>query len=73
MPPYHKLTKLTMKTTIIATTYNESSIRSGITNKISYNKNITKETDRRCRLCQKYGEHIISVCPILAQKKIKDT
>ena len=36
MPPYHKLTKTTMKTTIITTHYT-SSIRSGIMNKISYN------------------------------------
>jgi hypothetical protein len=58
MPPNHKLTKTTFKTKIL-TTYNKSSIRSGIMNKISYNKNITKETDRQCRLCQKYDEHII--------------
>jgi len=63
MPPYHKLTKTT-----IITTYNKSSIRSGIMNKISYNENITKETYRQCRLCQKYDEHIILACPILAKK-----
>jgi hypothetical protein len=64
MSPYHKLTK----TTTITTTYNNSSIRSGIMNKISYNQNITKETDRQCRLFQKFDEHIISACSILAQK-----
>jgi hypothetical protein len=50
MPPYHKLTKTTMKT-----------------------KNITKETDRQCRLYKKYDDYITSACQILAQKEIKDT
>jgi hypothetical protein len=73
MPPYHKLTKTTtMKTTII-TTYNNSTISSGIMNKISHNENITQETDIQCRLCQKYDEHIISACPILALPKKKNS
>ena len=43
MPPYHKLTKTTTIKTTIITTYNNSSIRSDIMNKISYNENITKK------------------------------
>jgi hypothetical protein len=66
MSSSHKLTKTTTKETTIISTYNNSTIRAGIMNKISYNENITKETDRQCRLYKKYNKHIISACPNLA-------